>query len=73
MSSATTRSTALTHPARGIALHGCLQIGWAWLCLRIAAWRRRSHDRAALSRMNIRQLDDLPIEWPEDLRHIRRS
>jgi hypothetical protein len=32
----------------------------------------RSHDRAALSRMNLRQLDELAIEWPEDLRHIGR-
>ena len=40
---------------------------------RIEAWRRQSRDRAALARMNMRQLDDLPIDWPEDLRHIRRS
>ena len=59
--------------ARLPLLQAALHAGLARIAARIAIWRRRSQDRAALSRMNLRQLDDLPIEWPEDLRHIRRS
>ncbi|HEX2116170.1 MAG TPA: hypothetical protein VHM01_17330 [Alphaproteobacteria bacterium] len=41
------------------------------LAERIAAWKRESYDRRILSRMTIRQLEDLQLSWPEDIRNIR--
>lgn len=68
-----TQTAARSIPSRTAPFRPVLQAGMAWIWGRIEAWRRQSRDRAALARMNMRQLDDLPIEWPEDLRHIRRS
>jgi uncharacterized protein YjiS (DUF1127 family) len=43
----------------------------ASLADRIAAWKRESYDRRTLSRMTIRQLEDLQLSWPDDIRSIR--
>jgi uncharacterized protein YjiS (DUF1127 family) len=37
----------------------------------IAAWKRAAHDRRVLGRMSIRQLEDLQLRWPDDIRDIR--
>jgi uncharacterized protein YjiS (DUF1127 family) len=39
----------------------------------IAAWKRAAHDRRMLARMTMRQLEDLQLNWPDDIRHIRTS
>jgi uncharacterized protein YjiS (DUF1127 family) len=38
---------------------------------KIATWKRKAYDRQILSRMTIRQLEDLQLSWPEDIRNIR--
>jgi uncharacterized protein YjiS (DUF1127 family) len=37
----------------------------------VAAWRRQVSDRRILSRMTIRQLEDLQLSWPDDFRNIK--
>jgi uncharacterized protein YjiS (DUF1127 family) len=41
------------------------------LVQKIAVWKREAHDRRVLSRMTIRQLEDLQLSWPDDIRNIR--
>jgi uncharacterized protein YjiS (DUF1127 family) len=36
----------------------------------IADWRRAARDRRILSRMSLRQLEDLQLSWPDDIRLI---
>ena len=38
---------------------------------KLAAWKREAHDRRVLSRMTVRQLEDLQLSWPDDIRNIR--
>jgi uncharacterized protein YjiS (DUF1127 family) len=58
-------------PRRG-SWHVSIMRTLAWAGAQIAAWRRQSRDRRTLSRMSIRQLDDLPINWLDDIRDIKR-
>jgi uncharacterized protein YjiS (DUF1127 family) len=37
----------------------------------IANWKRAAYDRRQLARMTMRQLEDLQLSWPEDIRHIK--
>jgi uncharacterized protein YjiS (DUF1127 family) len=37
----------------------------------ITEWRRTAYDRRILSRMTIRQLEDLQLSWPDDFRRIK--
>lgn len=37
----------------------------------LAEWQRAAYDRRMLARMTMRQLEDLQLSWPDDLRHIR--
>jgi uncharacterized protein YjiS (DUF1127 family) len=37
----------------------------------VSAWNRRMSDRRILSRMTIRQLEDLQLSWPDDFRNIK--
>ena len=37
----------------------------------LAAWQREAHDRRVLSRMSMRQLEDLQLRWPDDIRNIK--
>jgi uncharacterized protein YjiS (DUF1127 family) len=41
------------------------------LAERLTAWQRQARDRRILSRMTIRQLEDLQLSWPDDIRNIR--
>jgi uncharacterized protein YjiS (DUF1127 family) len=37
----------------------------------VAAWKRVAYDRRILSRMTMRQLEDLQLSWPDDIRNIK--
>jgi len=41
------------------------------LAERLAAWKHAAYDRRMLAGMSIRQLEDLQLRWPEDIRNIR--
>lgn len=36
-----------------------------------ADWKRAAYDRRMLAGMSIRQLEDLQLSWPDDIRNIR--
>jgi uncharacterized protein YjiS (DUF1127 family) len=36
-----------------------------------AEWQRLAYDRRTLARMTMRQLEDLQLSWPDDIRHIK--
>jgi uncharacterized protein YjiS (DUF1127 family) len=37
----------------------------------VAEWQRLAYDRRVLARMTMRQLEDLQLSWPDDIRHIK--
>lgn len=37
----------------------------------VAEWQRLAYDRRTLARMTLRQLEDLQLSWPDDIRSIR--
>ena len=37
----------------------------------ITRWKRAACDRRVLARMTMRQLEDLQLSWPDDIRHIK--
>jgi uncharacterized protein YjiS (DUF1127 family) len=37
----------------------------------IDSWKRAAYDRRILGRMTMRQLEDLQLSWPDDIRNIR--
>ena len=41
------------------------------LAERIEGWKRTAYDRRTLGRMTMRQLEDLQLSWPDDIRNIR--
>jgi uncharacterized protein YjiS (DUF1127 family) len=38
---------------------------------RIERWSRAACDRSILRRMTLRELEDLQLSWPDDIRNIR--
>jgi uncharacterized protein YjiS (DUF1127 family) len=38
---------------------------------KIESWRRGAYDRRMLAGMTMRQLEDLQLSWPDDIRNIR--
>jgi uncharacterized protein YjiS (DUF1127 family) len=38
---------------------------------KIESWKRAAYDRRMLGGMTMRQLDDLQLSWPDDIRKIR--
>lgn len=44
------------------------------LCMilgKIESWKRGAYDRRMLAGMTMRQLEDLQLSWPDDIRNIR--
>jgi uncharacterized protein YjiS (DUF1127 family) len=37
----------------------------------IASWKRAAYDRRMLGGMTMRQLEDLQLSWPDDIRNIK--
>ena len=37
----------------------------------IASWKRAAYDRRMLGGMTMRQLEDLQLNWPDDIRDIK--
>lgn len=38
---------------------------------KIETWKRVAYDRRVLGGMTMRQLDDLQLSWPDDIRNIK--